>query len=370
MDNGVRRITWRTADVARVLTLALFFMFAWKFFWMVHNAVFLGLLSILLAIVLNAPARLLARWIPFPLAMGLVVAAFLGSLVGLLVLVVPQVTHQVGLLAGQLPAALDAVGTWMEREAQVRPTAEMTSRVNAQVAQFVGRFVPLAFNVFSALLGSFAIVVLAVFLAAQPELYRGMFLRAIPPESREGWTRVYDEAGQNLRAWVIGKAFTMLFIGVVTWVGLVLFEIPGALALASLAAMMEFIPNFGPTIAAVPAILAALTKSPMTALYVGIFYFALQQVQNAITVPLVERRAVNIPPAALLAWQLALTIGFGFLALFVATPLLAVISVAWRILYLEPAEERQAWDRREAAAAAALPAEGEDPAVVAPAQEP
>nr|MDQ3309943.1 hypothetical protein [Gemmatimonadota bacterium] len=59
--------------------------------------------------------------------------------------------------------------------------------------------------------------------------------------------------------------------------------------------------------------------------------------------------AVNIPPAALLAWQLMLTIGFGFLALFVATPLLAVLTVAVRILYLEPSEERQAWDRRETA---------------------
>jgi len=63
--------------------------------------------------------------------------------------------------------------------------------------------------------------------------------------------------------------------------------------------------------------------------------------------PLVERRAVNIPPAILLVWQLMLAVGFGLMALFVATPLLAIIVVAVRILYLEPSEERQAWNRRE-----------------------
>jgi predicted PurR-regulated permease PerM len=49
----------------------------------------------------------------------------------------------------------------------------------------------------------------------------------------------------------------------------------------------------------------------------------------------------------LLIWQLMLAVGFGALALFVATPLLAVIVVVVRVLYYEPARARQEWDRRE-----------------------
>lgn len=348
-DTGVRRITWRTSDVARVLTLVALFLLAWRFFWMVHNAIFLGLLAVLLAIVIHAPARLLARWIPFGLAFALVVVVFVGAIAGLAVLLVPQVVEQIGVLAGQIPEAFDAATQWVEEKTGAEPNNELAARINQQIADFVGRFVPLAFNLISAALGSFAVVTLAIFLAAQPEVYRAMLLRIIAPESRDRWSRIYDEAGRNLRAWVLGKAFTMLLIGVATWVGLTLFGIPGALALATLAAFLEFIPNFGPTIAALPAIVTAFSISPLTALYVAVFYFAVQQVQNAVTVPLVERRAVNIPPAALLSWQLMLTIGFGLLALFVATPLLAVIVVATRILYLEPLEERQVWDRRDAA---------------------
>jgi predicted PurR-regulated permease PerM len=159
---------------------------------------------------------------------------------------------------------------------------------------------------------------------------------------------VYAEVGRNLKIWTIGKALTMLAVGICTYIGLSLFGIPGALALAAFAALLEFIPNFGPTIAAVPAILAAFAISPSTALYVALFYFVLQQIQSALTVPLVERRAVRIPAGLLMVWQLMLAIGFGILALFVATPLLAVIVVVLRIMYLEPTEARYAWDRREA----------------------
>lgn len=348
-DGVVRRITWRTSDVVRVLSLVVLFLFAWQFFWKVYNAILLGFLAILIAIVIHQPARKLARWIPFGVSFPLVVLLFLASLLGLAVALVPQLVEQVTQLAVQLPAALDNVTTWLEAKTNKPSGGLVSERINAQVSEFAGRVVSMSFNVLAALLGLFAVIVLAIFLAAQPELYRDMLLRIAPANRRDDWARVYDDAGRNLRAWVVGKALTMVAVGIATWIGLMLFKIPGALALGTLAAVMEFVPNFGPTIAAIPAVIAAFAISPTTALYVAVFYFILQQIQSAVTVPLVERRAVNIPPAALLAWQLMLTIGFGFLALFVATPLLAVITVALRIMYIEPAEEREAWDRREVA---------------------
>jgi predicted PurR-regulated permease PerM len=346
---GVRRITWRVSDIARVLMLVLLFMFAWRFFWTVFSAVLMLMLAILIAIMIHAPAKALSRWLPFRLAFGLVVTAFLAAIAGLFVTVVPQIVEQVRLLALQLPAALTAVTTWLEDTlgATADGAGDLPQRIGQQLVEFVGDFVPIAYNLIGVAFGMVAVIILAVFLAAQPEVYRQMILKAASPTARDRVARIYDEAGASLRLWVIGKAFTMLGVGIATYVGLLLFGIPGALALAALAAVLEFIPNFGPTIAAAPAIVAAFLVSPMTALYVTIFYIVLQQIQSALTVPLVERRAVNIPSAALLLWQLMLAIGFGFLALFVATPLLAVIVVAVRILYYEPMEERAANDRRD-----------------------
>lgn len=346
-DGSVRRITWRNADVARVLLLALMFFFIWTFFWKVYTAVFLGLISLLLAIILHAPAKFLSRWIPFRVAFGLTLLAFLSAMAGLLIALIPQIIEQVSQLAGQLPGAFDTLTRSIEQRTGASREGEFLRGIEQQFSDFVGRFVPLAFNFISVLLGSFAILILAIFLAVQPEVYRGLLLRAMPPQHRERTARIYDEAGRSLRNWVIGKAATMVAIGIITWIGLSLFGIPGALALAAFAALLEFIPNFGPTIAATPAVIAAFAISPLTALYVALFYFVLQQVQSAITVPLVERRAVDIPPAALLIWQLMLAVGFGILGLFVATPLLAIIVVIGRILYLEPMEALHALDRRE-----------------------
>ena len=356
-DSVVRRITWRASDVARMLGLVLLFVFAWQFFWRVYEAILIGFLAVLIAIVIHQPARLLARWIPFRVSFALVVLVFLGSMAGLAIALIPQLINQVAQLAAQVPDTLNSLDAWLETKTGQPSGGVLSERINAQATEFAGRVVSMSFDVVTIIIGSFAILVLAIFLAAQPEIYRDLLLRIAPSDSRDQWARVYDEAGRNLRAWVLGKALTMLLIGIATWIGLLLFGIPAALALATFAALMEFVPNFGPTIAAIPAMIAAFAVSPMTALYVALFYFALQQVQNGITVPLIERRAVNIPPAALLIWQLMLTIGFGILALFVATPLLAVIVVAVRIMYIEPAEEREQWDRREST----LPADVEHP---------
>jgi predicted PurR-regulated permease PerM len=347
-DTEVRRIVWRSADVARIFAMGMLFLFLWRFFWMVHNALFIVVLAILIAIVIHAPAKRLVRMgVPFRVALPLMTVVFVGSLVGLLVAMVPHVAAQMRLLATELPAALEQVQAWFRSQAGEGPGSDLSQNITRQATEFIGRFVPMAFNMIATVLGSFAIIVLATFFAAQPDVYRDLLMKVVPTDSRDRWERVYEEAGRNLRQWTVGKALTMLFIGVVTYVGLTLFKIPGALALAAFAALMEFIPNFGPTIAAAPAVIAAFAIAPSTALYVALFYFLLQQVQNAITVPLVERKAVNIPPAMLLVWQLMLAVGFGLMALFVATPLLAILVVAVRILYFEPNEERKEWNRRE-----------------------
>jgi predicted PurR-regulated permease PerM len=347
-DMQVRRITWRTADVARVFVMAAAFLFMWRLFWLVHMAVFLVTLAVLIAIVLHVPARWLTRWIPFAVALPIVVLLFLGGLAGLIVSIIPEIAQQMRLLATELPQTLEQAQRWFAEQSGQGPDSALGRNITEQLTEAVGRFVPLAFNLITTLLGSFAIIVLAVFFAAQPGAYRQGFLRMMPAESRDRWEMVYDEVGKNLKIWTIGKAATMLAVGVCTYIGLTLFGIPGALALAAFAALLEFVPNFGPTIAAVPAILAAFAISPTTALYVTAFYFVLQQIQSAITIPLVERRAVNIAPALLMVWQLMLAIGFGILALFVATPLLAIVVVVVRMMYLEPREERERWDRRDA----------------------
>lgn len=367
-DSVVRRITWRNADIARVLILGLIFLFLWKFFWMVYSALFLGLLAVLIAIILYTPASFFSRWIPFRLSFTATVLAFIAATAWLLVELIPQIVQQLPLLARQIPLAVAVVTDWIREQTGGTGDDQVVREINQQLGDFVGRFVPFAFNMIGVVAAAIAIFTLAVFLASQPDVYRDLLLRLVPPGGRERALSIYAEAGRSLRNWVLGKAFSMALVGFFVWLGLSYFEVPGALVLAVVAALLEFIPTFGPTIAAVPGVISAFLISPQTALYVAIYYAVLQQVQNAITMPLVERRAVDIPPAALLIWQLMLAVGFGIMGLFVATPLLAVIVVAVRVLYVEPTEERYEWDRRDTTPAEGeIPPEGGDPAIPAPA---
>jgi len=176
MENPVQRITWRTADVARVLMLGVLVLFLWRFFWMVYSALFLALIAILLAIVLHAPARLLTRWIPFRFGFGITIVAFLAAVGWLLIHLIPRVVTQLTQLAAQLPAALTYAGEWFEERTGATTSPELAAQVNAQLADFVGRFVPLAVNLSALVAGSCVILFLAIFLAAQPDTYRRLLL--------------------------------------------------------------------------------------------------------------------------------------------------------------------------------------------------
>ena len=90
---------------------------------------------------------------------------------------------------------------------------------------------------------------------------------------------------------------------------------------------MEAVPNIGPLIAAVPAILIAALYSPWQALLVAILYLLIQQLENYVIVPRVMSKAVELHPLAVL---LALMVGgelMGVLGAVLAVPVTAAVSV-------------------------------------------
>ena len=121
----------------------------------------------------------------------------------------------------------------------------------------------------------------------------------------------------------------MAVIGVCTGAGLWLLGIPLPLTLAVLAGIMNFVPNIGPIIAGVPAVLLGLQQGTNVALYVLLFYFLLQFAESYFLTPLIDQHQVSIPPGLMLSAQLVLGVIAGFLGLLLATPLtvLAMILV-------------------------------------------
>lgn len=127
----------------------------------------------------------------------------------------------------------------------------------------------------------------------------------------------------------------MLVVGAFTWVGLLALGAPFALTLATVAALLSFIPNIGPILSAVPAVLVGLTISPTMALYVMLLYIGVRIVETYLVTPLIQRSIIAMPPALLMTAQLAMGVPLGVLGLLVAAPLTLVVLVLVETLYIQ-----------------------------------
>jgi predicted PurR-regulated permease PerM len=105
--------------------------------------------------------------------------------------------------------------------------------------------------------------------------------------------------------------------------------------LGLIAAVLSFIPSLGPIISVIPAIMLGLTISPMMGLWVALLYLGVQILEANLITPLIQRRAISLPPAFVLASELLMGLLLGGAGLAFATPLTAVILVLVNMLYIE-----------------------------------
>jgi predicted PurR-regulated permease PerM len=186
----------------------------------------------------------------------------------------------------------------------------------------------------SALGGIVIVLFLGLYFAAEPRLYLQGILKLVPKGAEQRGGEVLRRTGQQLRHWLFGKLSLVAFVGIFTSIGLWWLNMPLILSLATLAALLDFIPNIGPIISAVPALLIAFTKGPVTALETLGLYIAVQVIESYILQPLVQKRAVSLPPSVTLLRVLVGSL-FGSLGLILATPLTVAGLTMLNMLYVE-----------------------------------
>lgn len=140
----------------------------------------------------------------------------------------------------------------------------------------------------------------------------------------------------------------MAFIGVVTGLAVWGLGVPLALTLGVIAALLNFIPNFGPILAVAPAALLAVMNGPTTVLWIVIAYIAIQALQNHVVTPLVQQQVVRLPPVILILSQLFMYYWAGLLGMALAPPLAALVILIVQKLYLrdtlhDPMKETKGW---------------------------
>lgn len=133
------------------------------------------------------------------------------------------------------------------------------------------------------------------------------------------------QTGQVVLVFFAAVLFAVLLDGMTRLVQLI--DVPLILALALIAGLLSFVPYLGPILSAIPALLVALVVSPLLTVYVVLVYSAVQFLEGNFITPIIQERAVSLPPAVLLIAQL----GMGVL---LATPLAVVAIVLIQMLYV------------------------------------
>lgn len=193
----------------------------------------------------------------------------------------------------------------------------------------------IVFSAVDAVLALVLIVVAGVYLAASPRLYTEGAVRLVPKAHHARVREVLTSTGTALWLWLLGQFVIMTVVGVLTALGLLIAGVPLAVPLGLVAGLLEFIPFLGPFLAAVPIILVALTVSPVTALYAVLVLLVIQQVESNFVAPLVERWAVALPPVLILVGTLASALLFGVIGMIFAAPLMVVVMVWTKMLYMQ-----------------------------------
>lgn len=303
--------------------------------WQLSNLLLLIFGAVLFAVLLRALSGLIEEKTPLgdkgALAVaGLVVLLLVG---GFAFLLGNQVQAQIADLAGRLPGLIDRIGDRLGVENAQSWVMNKVRDVIADssiVADLAGYSSSLA-----GILGNTLLVLTAgVYLAISPALYRNGVLKLFPAKPREQASETVSAVGGALKLWLVGQLAAMVLVGFLTGLGLWLLGIPSALTLGLAAGLLEFVPFIGPILSAAPAIAIGLAEGPSTAMWVAGLYIAIQQVEGNLITPLIQKRAVDLPPALTIFAIVAFGILFGTLGVLFATPLCVVLFVVVKKVWL------------------------------------
>ena len=242
-------------------------------------------------------------------------------------------------LATNQPKLLDAIAPPEDGASAVRAPAPEPQRLLGALARQSPKLTSLAFGVLQSTLAVVAaamlVTFLAIYIASDPDIYRRGLLALVPDYRRSRFSELLAVLSKTLKTWFATQLIAMLVIGVITTSVLALIGVRGALPLGVLAGILEFIPNVGPTLSAIPAILMGFADSPRLALIVVGVYAVIQFLENNLLIPFLMKEQLDLPPALTLVTQVIMAYVFGFLGLFVAIPLLATVVVTIRMLWVE-----------------------------------
>ena len=292
------------------------------------------------AVFLDGGARLLGRFLPIPRGWRLLLTILIGF--GFIGWVVYFAGTTIAAQAETLRLVVTAQFNKLIETAAglgLVPKGPPTN-LGSQLLGSVGRLTSAVGSVLGAVTSIIAMIVIGIFLAAEPRLYDRGVAWMLPLRHRARFYRIADHVGFTLRRLLFGRLVGMIFEGVFTWVMLSLGGVPMAALLGLITGLLAFIPNIGAITSGVLMVAVGFSAGPNQGLWAIFVYFFVQNVDGYLVVPYIARRTVDLAPAIVLAMQLLMGALFGILGVLFADTILATLKVVLMDLSRARAEDK------------------------------
>ncbi len=341
------------------LTILLVGVCAWLLF-LLRDKLIILFLATFVSIVIDPTVHFLEQWkLPRGMAVILVYFVFLAIIIFLVASLIPIVAMQLQDLARlisessdnfflnpqvSLPFLPESYNQMLTNLMQVllqdldiRDRASALSQFGEQLSQTASSFIAFGANVAGSIVNFFftlvLVLVLAFFMQMEKEKIREYIRFLFPRSYRMYIDHKVEAVYHKMSLWIRGQLILCLSIGTLVFIALMILGMQEyALTLALLAGFTEFIPVAGPIIAAIPAVLIAVTQQGWAwGLIVAAVYYAVQWSENNLLVPLIMKRAVGLSAIAIL---FAMLVGVSFpqtihpiLGIILAVPVTTIIAI-------------------------------------------
>ena len=358
-----------------VVAATIFAVLLLLFIYSIAEILLLLFISILFAIYLGAVTDTLQRRLGFPRPLGLLAGLILTIVVltGIGFLMVPPLVTQTEALLSAMP---DLVARWDEQLRQLARRSDFMNQVLGslgegqsylggivgQVSDTVRDAVPVVVSGFTFFIHFVSVLVMGIYFALRPSLYKEGFIQLAPPVHRELVRDILDELGTVLRAWLGGQLLAMIVLGTLTWVGLELLRVDYALAFGVFTGLVA-VPFFGTLVSTLLPALFVLGGSGSIGWFFAVVALGIivHLIEANFVAPMIMERQVHLPPVLSILSVLVMAHLLHVVGLLVAVPVLATTMVLVRRVYVHRLLEGKGFRRavRDRPVQLRLPADGE-----------
>ena len=312
----------------------LFILFA-VLFVKVFNILLLFFGGLLISILFHAIANKIQKWTKWPKWLSFSVGLLLifGFLTGLSYIVGNRLAQQYDEFAKVIPKTIDNFRSQIEGTTIGDAVLDnIPSMEDTDMVDNAARFFKSTFGFVGDI---YALLFLGVFIMVAPQDYKRGIVMLVPRPNQDRAEQILDKIAFDLKIWLKAQLLEMLFVFTLTGIGLLALGVELWLILAVIAGTLTFIPNIGPALALIPAVLVGLLEGWSVALLIAGLFTLVQLLESGVFGPFVRKKMLSLAPALVLFFQLMLGTISGAWGILFATPLLVAIVILVNEIYVK-----------------------------------